>query len=1142
MSDSPNSASASEEFPQINQDDFNQLIAIRSRLLNSHYLFDQKGVWFGVVTQLRELYDCELVSLFLVDHDDRGTLSLTAQSPRRNRSKFSIPIASIERSGITAHAAAEGQTMMLNAPDIQASPFLRPGIPDYLPSGTYYSALFVPLKNRKGRLIGLLRLQNKSIGDAPKQTPFSLSDRSAMELLASEVVVLLENAHAFETLRNLIGEIQSAGSTSVAVQQILRRTLQLLHADHAKLALWSQSKDSLVFAGVRTPNGEDSLLRGAKLPQNTVVTELWKSAFESNGQTEHEIQMHFRKDSAEGPRLCGDSSQSAISVTLRVHDQLVGVLHLESEGESAFDELDCQILKAFAENVSIAIQSMSQPWPFPDDDSDTEQEGFSLGETEGFYHSLIRHVPLVMWRKDKSGKFIWVNDQFCETVQRERRNVIGKYDHELFPVDLEPQFLEGDKYAMENKVYEDPEEKYVLPNGETRYIHVIKTAFYDLFGNVAGTQGLFLDVTGDSFRQLFVHAPIGFHELDSKGRILHVNESEQTLLGYEESHMKEQFYWNFSSSVDREVTQKLIEDQLAGRSVDGEWHPINLKKADGTTVPVLLNSRRVNNDDSSNRTRLLCAVREISAGAEIEEALRDPDTRYLARIRELDIPVFCIDKELRVTFANDALLERVGRAFDEIRGKTSAELFPQYGERYDTDNRQVLVSKNVIDKVEFHLDKNGVEKLVRVLKFPILNSNGAIIGVQGVFWEYKEQEKAKKQLSDALNEAKEEYRRIVNDASEGIFQAALDGRIIAANPAMFRMLGCWSEEELVDWEKDGTKRFANGDDRLEYKESNRQARADRRPREFEYQMQTKDGYRIWVSESVQKVPDHSGEGRLVGFVENITERKVNAEKIATSLREKEEMVTMLAHQLRSPAWQAYERAHYLVNEMDPHHLLAKGQATHPVLPLATIRGLARKTRAVAWSIDMMSRLAQGNTIAISKNRGIYPRHLIKTAREAARDVQLIRRVSTGFSEKLGLKKSVPDFEVEVDDSLQSSLKIMGDQDLIEQCVGNVIENAFKYSKPTSKIRIVCQLRYASATLTIRNLPTRGLEIDEDTRVNCRKKDWRSAGAGASDADGVGLGLWFVDKIMEAHGGRLEIDTTDSSGWNEFRLIFKLTRA
>ena len=1130
----------------INRGQIESVLKISQKLLTSLYQFDRQRVWSSVTGQIRELYDCELVSLFLVDEANSDYLIMKAQSHSGSEewTKITLKIESGPGKGITGHVAKTGTTVILNPGDMQTNPYIRNRNPTHLKSGTCYSALVVPLKNRKDKLVGVLGLNNKEIGKLPKRSCFSEADKASVELLAVEIVALLENAHAYDALRALISEIQSAGSTDKAVDCILSNAVGLLHASHAKLGLLSTDKTKLVYAGGKNLRGGLIPEKGDPIDPSNLMVALWNSAISRPNEERIETVENGDVWLNSGPlgnsdwTRCSPQAKSSISALIRAHNQAVGVLHLESHLANYFDELDQQLLKAFAQNVTVAIQSISKPWP---SESAGDQNLLSLGEAGGLYRSVVDRIPLVMWRKDKDGRFTWVNPAFCKTIGKPESEILGESDSELFPTYAE-RYRRGDEIAMQEGSFEDDEELYQLPTGEESVIHVFKTAIHDHLGNVTGTQGVFLDVTGDKYRQLFRDAPIGFVELDQDGIISHVNEAAREMLGYKESEMLNKAFSEFSS--DKPVLQEIVSKHLkrasgaekSEESEEEELQPlVNLKKIDGTIAPVLIAARRVTNSEGE-AIGLLCVVREIRAGIEIEEALREPDSRYLARIRELSIPVFRLDENLKVSFVNDAYLEHGNFKKADVLGKTTSQIHQQdidLAKQYDEDNQTVLKRGIVLDQVELHPKKEGGRTIVRVLKFPVRNSDDQIIGVQAVFWKHENQPNAIKELSEALKQAKEEYRTIVQEAGEGIFQSETNGQIIAANRAMVRILGYESEEELLGNAEAGVERFAVADERAGYFRM-LESTIPHGSHVIDYNLLTKDGEVIWVTESVQKVVDHHGRERFVGFVENISYRREAAEK-------RENMVTMLAHQLRSPAWVCFDRLDYWVHQLDPYGQQMVSNPSPELSKLATARGLARKTRHVAWSIDMMSKLAHSEVIDLGKRSPVpmNPRNLIKLAREAATDTELILKASAAFRGSMGKKATIPEFDISVNDSRESHRRLIGCADLIEQSVGCLIDNAFKYAQMGGTIKIHLLLQHDSAILSVKNKPMKGLKIDREASERCREKDWRSEGAKHCNADGSGLGLWLVDRIMDAHGGKLLVDITDIEGWNNFSLQFPL---
>jgi PAS domain S-box-containing protein len=133
--------------------------------------------------------------------------------------------------------------------------------------------------------------------------------------------------------------------------------------------------------------------------------------------------------------------------------------------------------------------------------------------------------------------------------------------------------------------------------------------------------------------------------------------------------------------------------------------------------------------------------------------------------------------------------------------------------------------------------------------------------------------------------AEEKYRSIFENAVEGIFQTTVDGRLLTANPALARMFGYDSPEELLESVSNVAEELYAEPERRE--EFDRLVRRDGFVSGFEVQMRRKDGGTMWASMTARAIRD--AEGELVGFegtVEDITERK-QAERALREIREAE---------------------------------------------------------------------------------------------------------------------------------------------------------------------------------------------------------------------------------------------------------------
>lgn len=140
----------------------------------------------------------------------------------------------------------------------------------------------------------------------------------------------------------------------------------------------------------------------------------------------------------------------------------------------------------------------------------------------------------------------------------------------------------------------------------------------------------------------------------------------------------------------------------------------------------------------------------------------------------------------------------------------------------------------------------------------------------------------------------EKYRSIFENCLEGIFQLSLDGRYLSANPALARIYGYESAQELM----------ATVDARHNlYVRSGRREELDvylnlyGEVSEFESQIYCKDRSKIWISETVRAVK--AADGSLLyyeGTVQNITERKQAEAELRYHRQEAERLLTSILPQ------------------------------------------------------------------------------------------------------------------------------------------------------------------------------------------------------------------------------------------------------
>jgi signal transduction histidine kinase len=114
-----------------------------------------------------------------------------------------------------------------------------------------------------------------------------------------------------------------------------------------------------------------------------------------------------------------------------------------------------------------------------------------------------------------------------------------------------------------------------------------------------------------------------------------------------------------------------------------------------------------------------------------------------------------------------------------------------------------------------------------------------------------------------------------------------------------------------------------------------------------------------------------------------------------------------------------------------------------------------------------------------------------------------------------------------------------DWPLLEQCINNIMDNAAKYSFGDTVVRVWGGVQSKGSELVIA-VANEGLEVKPDDVQKLKQRGYRGQDAVSATGEGSGIGLWIVDEIMQAHGGRLAITATQN-GTTEVRLVFPIIK-
>ncbi len=127
---------------------------------------------------------------------------------------------------------------------------------------------------------------------------------------------------------------------------------------------------------------------------------------------------------------------------------------------------------------------------------------------------------------------------------------------------------------------------------------------------------------------------------------------------------------------------------------------------------------------------------------------------------------------------------------------------------------------------------------------------------------------------------------------------------------------------------------------------------------------------------------------------------------------------------------------------------------------------------------------------------------------------------------LELKPMADEHRIALAIELPVKSKAMVDQERIKEAFLNVLNNAIKYSPDGGTVTLRANYGMGKVVLSIQDT---GIGIPEGDRDRLFEKFVRMENAKKVDANGSGLGLFIVKKVIDAHGGKIWFTSSEGQG-------------
>ena len=466
------------------------------------------------------------------------------------------------------------------------------------------------------------------------------------------------------------------------------------------------------------------------------------------------------------------------------------------------------------------------------------------------------------------------------------------------------------------------------------------------------------------------------------------------------------------------------------------------------------------------------------------------------------------DKDGAVLWANSSFTNLTGYTLKEVFGKKLNILNSGF---HDQDYYSFLWGKinsgetwrgEIINK-----RKDGTLYNEEMTITPIRNPSGEIISFVAV-----KQDITERKLSEqALKESEMRFRGLFENATIGIYQTTVDGKILMVNPTLLKISGYSSLDEMA---KRPTNEFYADIER--YTQFKKEITQKGFVAGFESLWFKKDGTPIYIRESARAVTDE--EGRITGYegtIEDISEKKKTEEALIEakeraelSDRLKSEFLAQISHEIRTPLNVILSFTSLMKEELHDKVDEEMGNA------FDVIDSEGKRIMRTVELILNMSELQTGSYTYRSKKFDLV--------------ADVIQKMYNSF-QKIAKQKNVALLFINnTEDTF-----IEADEYSVNQIFYHLIDNALKY---TSEGKVEIELNRDGRDNLYIDISDTGIGISQEYLPMLFTPFTREEKGYTRTFEGNGLGLALVKKYCELNNAEVKVSSIKGKG-TTFRIVF-----
>jgi diguanylate cyclase (GGDEF)-like protein/PAS domain S-box-containing protein len=292
----------------------------------------------------------------------------------------------------------------------------------------------------------------------------------------------------------------------------------------------------------------------------------------------------------------------------------------------------------------------------------------------------------------------------------------------------------------------------------------------------------------EKYRSLVESSEDSIYLIDRTCHYLFVNSKYLSRLGEQSSHVIGKGYSEFHSpESSKDFSQRVKTVVKTGTAQSYEyWSQRDNRYFIRTLSPVT-------SPDSGKINAIMVISKDISERKQAEERLKESEERFRAIFEASQDLIFIKDRDLKFTAVNPAMERYFDVSASELVGKTTASLFGREVSVRSMEEEDLRVLGGEVIDTEHSFQVQGNTVIQNVVKVPIRNITGEIIGICGTARDITE----RKQMEGELRESEERFKMLAEDAPFGISIMAPDRSFKYLNPQFTKIFG-YTIEDIPD--------------------------------------------------------------------------------------------------------------------------------------------------------------------------------------------------------------------------------------------------------------------------------------------------------------------------------------------------------